>query len=115
MAWLRTVSVVAPRMPVWRRGSRPRYGEPRVSDHRPELSCGRCWQREKESADDQETRTGHYGVHGVGRPGGDREDRTLAELASEYGGRIAAWKKEAKESAVDVFAGTRELLNEESV
>jgi len=51
----------------------------------------------------------------VGRPGGDREDRTLAELASEYGGRIAAWKKEAKESAVDVFAGTRELLNEESV
>jgi transposase len=47
-----------------------------------------------------------------------REDRTLAELASEFGvhtSQIAAWKKELKESAVAVFAGKRELLNDASL
>jgi len=47
-----------------------------------------------------------------------KEDRTLAELASEYGvhaSQIAVWKKELKDSAVAVFAGKRELLNEESI
>ncbi len=46
------------------------------------------------------------------------EDRTLAELASEFGvhaSQIAAWKKELEDSAVAVFAGKRELLNEESI
>ena len=47
-----------------------------------------------------------------------REERTLAELASQYGvhpSQITAWKKELKESAVAVFAGKRELLTDESV
>jgi transposase len=47
-----------------------------------------------------------------------REDRTLAELASEFGvhaSQIATWKRELKESSVAVFAGKRELLTDESV
>jgi transposase-like protein len=47
-----------------------------------------------------------------------KEDRTLAELASEYGvhaSQITTWKKELKESAVAVFSGKRELLTDESV
>ena len=47
-----------------------------------------------------------------------KEDRTLAELASEYGvhaSQITTWKKELKESAVTVFSGKRESLTDESV
>ena len=47
-----------------------------------------------------------------------KEDRTLAELASEYGvhaSQITTWKKELKESAVAVFSGKRESLTDESV
>ena len=47
-----------------------------------------------------------------------KEDRTPAELASEYGvhaSQITTWKKELKESAVAVFSGKRELLTNESV
>jgi transposase len=46
-----------------------------------------------------------------------KEDRTLAELSSEFGvhaSQIKAWKKELKDSAAEVFAGKLELLNEES-
>jgi transposase len=47
-----------------------------------------------------------------------KEDRTLAELASEFGvhaSQITVWKKELKNSAAAVFAGKRELLTDESV
>ena len=45
-----------------------------------------------------------------------KDDRTLAELASEFGvhaSQIAAWRRELKDSAVPVFEGKRKLLTDE--
>jgi len=47
-----------------------------------------------------------------------RENRTLAELASEFGVHVsptAAWRRELKDSAVPVFEGKRKLLTDELV
>lgn len=47
-----------------------------------------------------------------------KEQKTLAELASQYGvhsSQITAWKRELKDSASAVFAGKKQLLTEEAV